>query len=772
MLGIPVILFEEALHGLVSEGAVSFPQSIGLAATFDLQLMSEISAAIGEDCRSRGIRQVLSPVLNIASDVRWGRTEETYGEDPFLVSEMGFAFVSGFEKKGIIATPKHFIANVGDGGRDSYPVQYSQAALRTYYLPPFETAVKRGGAGSVMSSYNSLDGIPCTASEWLLTDLLKNEWAFNGFVISDAAAVGGANVLHYTAVDYTDATAKAMRAGLDVIFQTSIDQYPLFIEAFEKELIPQDRIDDAVSRVLRAKFNLGLFDDPFAVPIKSDDSTHRELAVRAARESIVLLKNENHTLPLKPGFKKILVTGPDAEEGRLGGYSRPGMAEVSILEGLKHGADSSMEIIYTRGCERVISNVVPVPAACLFHEENGRLLPGFTGTYYDNVSFSGKPVFTRTDSLISFNWTLFGPDPHRLPSDFYSVRWAGKLIPSESGLFRIGVDGNDGYRIFLDGDLLIDRSVQRTRQLTTIPVSFEKGKVYDLRIEYSEPRGNARFTMVWNAGIPEDPAWQMEEAIDLAIESDAVIVVAGIEEGEFRDRASLGLPGNQEELIRRVTATGKPVVVVLVGGSAVTMGNWIDRAGAVVDVWYPGDEGGTAVADMLFGKYSPAGRLPVTFPVAEGQLPMVYNHLPTGRGDDYNDLTGQPLYPFGFGLSYTTFSYMDLSFESSEIDPGDTTTVYFTLSNTGNMDGDEVVQVYIRDLVSSVARPVTELKAFQRVRLKQNESTEVSFRITPAMLSMTGKDLKQVVEPGDFAILVGASSRDIRLKGILKVKNR
>jgi beta-glucosidase len=329
-LGIPVIIFEEALHGLVLKGSASFPQSIGLAATFDPPLMAEISGAIAEECRSRGIRQVLSPVVNIASDVRWGRTEETYGEDPFLASEMGCAYVSGFEKKGVVTTPKHFVANAGDGGRDSYPVQYSERALRTLFLPPFEACIKRGGSHSVMSSYNSLDGIPCTASEWLLEDLLKKEWGFDGFVISDAGAVGGANVLHFTATGYADATAQAMQGGLDVILQTSWDHSPLFYEAFEKGMIPQERIDDAVRRVLRAKFSLGLFEDPYVDAEKAAAFPYRELAAKAAREAIVLLKNEGNTLPLKQGLKRIAVIGPDAVEGRLGGgrqFNRGGLFE-------------------------------------------------------------------------------------------------------------------------------------------------------------------------------------------------------------------------------------------------------------------------------------------------------------------------------------------------------------------------------------------------------------------------------------------------------------
>jgi beta-glucosidase len=772
-LGIPVIFFEEALHGLVLPGATSFPQSIGLAATFNIPLMTEVSTAIAEECSAWGIRQVLSPVVNIATDVRWGRTEETYGEDPFLSSAMGLAYVSGFEKQGIITTPKHFIANIGDGGRDSYPVMANERDLRTTFFPPFETCIIKGGSGSLMCSYNSLDGVPCTANEWLLQTTLKERWGFKGFVISDAGAVGGANVLHFTSGGYAGSTANAFNAGLDVILQSSYDQYALFYEAFQKGMIPEARINDAVRRVLREKFSLGLFDHPYTDLHLAKDTNrikeHRKLAKKAALESIVLLKNDRKVLPLKKGLKRIAVIGPDAVEARLGGYSGPGSGITTILEGIREELGSTSEVVYARGCERVFSEVVPVPASCLFHDTPSGAKPGLNGEYYDNVTLSGIPVFTRTDPQVRFQWTLYGPDPERLSYGFYSVRWTGHVVAPGDGTYQLGVDGNDGYRLWLDGVLLIDRSIHRTRQITTSPVVFEKGRSYELVIEYSEPRGNSWFSLVWNAGVPGNIAIQMEEAVRVASGADVVIVVAGIEEGEFRDRASLKLPGNQEEMIRRAAATGKPLVVVLVGGSAITMTNWLDSADAVIDAWYPGEAGGTAIAEVLVGDYSPAGRLPVTFPVAEGQLPLVYNHLPTGRGDDYNDLTGQPLFPFGFGLSYTTFSYSSLTIENNIISPGDTARIRFTLTNTGAFAGDEVVQVYLHDELSSVAQPVAELKAFLRVCLQPGEAKDLSIMITPEMLTILDRDLRPVIEPGNFAVMIGSSSQDIRLKGILTV---
>jgi beta-glucosidase len=772
-LGIPIIQFEEALHGLVQKGATSFPQAIGLAATFDTSLMREVSRAIARECQARGIRQVLSPVVNIASDVRWGRVEETYGEDPFLTSEMGVAFVSEFEKYGIITTPKHLIANVGDGGRDSYPIHFNERLLREIYLPPFDACFRGGGSRSVMTSYNSLDGSPCTANDWLNKKLLRDELGFGGFIISDAGGVGGANVLHFTAKDYADATEKAMKGGLDVIFQTSFDHFGLFFPAFHNGSIPQDVIDTAVARVLRAKIEIGLFERPY---IEASDSLsaheladHRQLARKAAQESIVLLKNDKNALPLSRHLKKIAVLGPDADEARLGGYSGPGNDKVSILAGIRKKVGSSTQVVYAKGCPRVLTDYLTVPSENLFCLQGDTLRNGLLGTYFDNVQLSGSPVFTRVDSPIQFQWTLFSPDPVKLPNDFYSVRWTGKLKAPATGDFKIGIDGNDGYRLFLDNRLVIDNWQKITCRTHVTDYHFEKGKECDLRIEYFEPTGNAWFRLIWNVGVPTNSDSIMNEAVTLASESDVAVVVVGIEEGEFRDRALLNLPGRQEELINRVASTGKPVVVVLVGGSAITMTHCLDNVPAVLDVWYPGEAGGDAVADVLFGDYNPAGRLPITFPVAEGQLPLVYNHKPTGRGDDYLNLTGQPLFPFGYGLSYTQFDYGNLRFDRQQITAGDTAIAYFNVKNVGAKEGDEVVQLYIRDELASVARPVTELKGFQRIRLRPGESRALRFVISPNLLSMLDKELMPVVEPGDFRIMLGASSKDIRLRGILNV---
>lgn len=773
-LGIPIIPFDEALHGLVRSGATAFPQAIGMGATWNIPLVHEVAGAIAAECRTRGIRQVLSPVVNVATDVRWGRTEETYGEDPFLVSEMGVAFVSAFEKQGIITTPKHFVANVGDGGRDSYPVHANERYLREIHLPPFEACFRRGGSRSVMTSYNSYDGRPCTANAWLLRRLLKEEWGFPGFVISDAGATGGANVLHFTARDYPDAGAQSVMAGLDVIFQTDIEHRRLFSPPFYDGTIPDSVLNEAVSRILRMKFELGLFENPYVEPEEAarqnGHAAHRALAKTAALESIVLLKNERPILPLQPSLRSMAVIGPDAAEARLGGYSGPGNSPVSILEGIRKRAGSGVKVSYAQGCTRTEPEYATVPAAALSCVVNGQNQQGLRGAYFNNVTLEGEPVFLRCDPQIQFQWTLFSPDPERLHYDFYSVQWTGQITAPQSGRFRIGIDGNDGYRLYLDGKLLIDNWIKRGRRTRLAEFNFTKGRAYDLRIEFHEPVGNAWFRLVWDMGTTHSSDKSIREAARLAARNELAVVVVGIEEGEFLDRADLSLPGPQEALIRQVAATGTPVVVVIVGGSAVTMSRWIDQAAGILAVWYPGEAGGEAVAEVLWGDYNPAGRLPITFPLLEGQLPLVYHHKPTGRGDDYVHHSGKPLFPFGFGLSYTSFRYEGIRLDRDTIAPGDTAFVSVKIANTGNRAGDEVVQCYLRDELASVARPVMELKGFQRIHLQAGETRELRFAILPDMLSMLDAQLQKVIEPGDFRIMVGASSQDIRQRTVLHLR--
>lgn len=772
-LGIPALLVAEALHGLVQQEATVFPQAIGLAATFDPDLLGEVAAAIANECRARGVRQALSPMINLATDVRWGRVEESYGEDPFLASAMAAAFVGACESRGVATTPKHFVANVGDGGRDSWPVEISELALRERHLPPFVAALD-AGARSVMTAYNSWNGAPCTASDFLQNRLLKDELGFRGVVLSDAGAVGGANVLHFTASDYEDATARAMLGGLDVIFQTSIAHETLFAPPFLDGRVPPAVVDSAVARVLRLKFELGLFERPFldadAWP-EPHGPASVELARRAAEESIVLLKNAGGALPFGDGIRSIAVIGPDADEARLGGYSAPSTQAVTLLEGLRRRAGEGVVVRHARGCDRDPQPFPTVPAEALSHAESDGEAPGLSGAYYANDRLEGPPRFERVDGAVRFDWRLFCPDPERLPADDYSVRWTGWLRAPASGRFRLGIEGDEGFRMFLDDSLLLDRWWPVTAGRRLAEVELLAGQARRLRLEFHDSAGGAKLRLVWDVDAANEDA-ALDEALVLAASCDATVLAVGIEEGEFRDRASLALPGRQEELILRVAALGKPLVVVLTGGSAVTMERWLERAPAVLAAWYPGEQGGAALAAVLFGDADPGGRLPITFPQAEGQLPLVHDHKPTGRGDDYADLSGRALFPFGHGLSYGEFEYSGLTVEPAVIGPDGRASVRFKVTNVGERAGEAVPQLYLRDRLASVARPVQQLKGFQRTRLEPGESRELRFEIGPAALTMLDAELRPVVEPGEFRIRVGSSSRDIRLKGLLTVEER
>jgi beta-glucosidase len=470
-LGIPIIAFDEALHGLVRGGATAFPQAIALAATWDTTLMGEVASAIARQAKIRGIRQILSPVINIASDVRWGRTEETYGEDPFLTSEMGVAFVGAFERKNIVATPKHFIANVGAGGRDSYPIHDDERYLDEIFFPPFQAVINRAGARSVMTAYNSLDGTPSTSNDWLLNKKLKQQWGFKGFVISDASAVGGANVLHYTAKDYPDAGRQAIDGGLDVIFQTAYDHYKLFIPPFLDGSIDTNKINEAVKRILRAKFELGLFENPYVsendLQSKSSETSYKALAKKAAIESVVLLKNsrprgqQNNILPFKKDMKTIAVIGPDAIEARLGGYSGPGNSKVNILDGIRKRAGEDVKVFYAPGCGRESKEWATVPSNFLSHQADGKTQSGLMAEYFNNVTLDGNPVVSGIDNSVDFSWTLFPPDS-KVNLDFYSVRWTGFLKAPNSGNCKIGLDGDDGFRLYINDSLIIDNWKKKT----------------------------------------------------------------------------------------------------------------------------------------------------------------------------------------------------------------------------------------------------------------------------------------------------------------------
>ncbi|HTE45312.1 MAG TPA: glycoside hydrolase family 3 N-terminal domain-containing protein, partial [Gemmatimonadaceae bacterium] len=522
-LGIPIIPFDEAVHGLVRDGATVFPQAIALAATWDTALVGRVARAIARETGSRGIRQVLSPVINIANDPRWGRVEETYGEDPVLTSAMAVTFVHAFESAGIIATPKHWIANVGEGGRDSYPIDISQRMLEEMYFPPFKAAISQGHARSVMSSYNSVDGSPATQSHALLTDVLKRDWGFTGFIISDASATGGSTVLHHTEASTATATKDALDAGLDVIFQSSWPQHRPYLDAFRRKLIADSVIDAALARVLRAKFELGLFEHPYVNPDSAaywnGHAEHRALARDAARASIVLLRNERRTLPLSRAVRSVAVIGGDAAEPRLGGYSGAGLKPVSILAGIRENLGRPESVRYAPGPGRFSREFVVIPAEQLSFVDSGRMVRGLRGEYFDNNRLTPPSRFVRTDARVDFGWTLNSPG-RGIPFDWYSVRWTGTLTVPAGGVHRLGVEGNDGYRLYVDGKLVVDKWVKQSYGAHLANVTLAAGSTHDIRLEYFESTGNARVKLVWDAGAPSNGRAAIDSAVAVARRSD------------------------------------------------------------------------------------------------------------------------------------------------------------------------------------------------------------------------------------------------------------
>ena len=734
--------------------------------------MKEVATAIAYETKASGYRQVLSPVVNIARDVRWGRTQETYGEDPYLTSRMGVAYCKSFTDLGIITTPKHFVANFGDGGRDSNAIHFSERLLNEIYFPAFKACIIEGGALSVMPAFNSVDGRPCNASHRLLTDVLRNQWGFEGFTVCDYDALIEIISLHKTAANKKEAAAQALSAGLDRELPAANVYGDALIEALNEGLVSESALDESVRRILTAKFRLGLFDNPY-VDTESAEKVyntpeHRALALKAARESIVLLKNSGNTLPLKKNLKRIAVIGADANVAKLGSYSGHGMETVSILKGIKNIVSSGTNVVHEIGTTHTQYMLPTIPALHFFHEEDGAVKSGLKAEYFNNMELEGDPVVERIDENIGFEWGSNSPDP-KINHDFFSARWTGQLKSPVTGVVTLSLSGSDGVRFWFNNELLFQNWNDRGFPTDYIQVKLEQGKMYDIRLEYYEGKWGADMFLGWDLGFKEKEQIKMAKAAVTAKSADAAVIVTSIEEGEFRDRAQLNLPGFQEQLIKEIAATGTPTIVVLVTGSAVSMLPWLSDVGAVVEAWYPGEEGGNAVAEMIFGDYNPGGRLPITFPRFAAQLPLHYNYKPSGRGYDYMDTSAVPLYPFGYGLSYTTFSYSDLRVDKPSVKQGEPVNIEIDVKNTGSIRGDEVVQLYLNDMVASVSRPVKELKGFRRITLDPGETKTIRFTLTGKEMLMLNEEMRWVVEPGDFRVMVGSSSGDIKSEAIFAV---
>ncbi|MBV8859540.1 MAG: glycoside hydrolase family 3 C-terminal domain-containing protein [Acidobacteria bacterium] len=649
-LGIPAIFHDEILHGLMAQKATSFPTPIALASSWDTELVTRVFTAAALETRARGSHFVLGPNLDLAREPRWGRTEETYGEDPYLVSRMGVAVIKAIQGPGpgvddahVIATAKHFAAHgQPEGGTNIAPANYSERVLREYFLPSFEAAVKEAGVLSVMASYNEIDGVPSHANRWLLGKVLREEWGFDGLVVSDYYGIPQLVSLHRVANDKSEAARLAIGAGVDAEVPDP-DCYQTLVQLVRDGQVSEATLDRAVARNLRAKFLLGLFENPYVDPERAarvtDSREHRALAADAARRSMTLLKNEGNLLPLdRTKLHNIAVIGPNADRAHLGGYSDPNPAPgVSVLQGLKTKLGSSVNVTYARGV---------------------------------NITKEGG------------DW------------------WADTSTPSD-------------------------------------PADDERG---------------------------------IAEAVNVAKAADAVVLVIGGNEdtnkeawadNHLGDRDTLDLPGRQNDLVRAVLATGKPVVAVLINSGPLSINYVAENVPAILEGFYLGEETGTGVADVLFGDYNPSGKLPVSFPRTVGQLPIYYNHKPTAKRG-YLYTSKEPLFPFGHGLSYTTFAYSDLKVSPQQIGPAGSATVTVTVTNTGKRAGEEVAQLYIDDLVSSVTRPVIELKDFRRVSLAPGESKTVTFTLTPDKLAFFDLDMRRTVEPGWFDIMVGTSSVNTR----------
>jgi len=657
-LGIPVMFHEECLHGHAGVGSTSFPQPIGLGATFNPELIESLYTITAEETRARGAHQALTPVVDVARDPRWGRIEECFGEDPYLVSQMGMAAVRGFQgdgsfndKKRVIATLKHFAAHgQPESGINCAPANFSMRLLRETFLSPFKDAIQKAGAISVMASYNEIDGVPSHASEWLLRDVLRREWGFKGFVVSDYYAVWELSYRpdthgHFVAKDKKEACALAVRAGVNIDFPEP-DCYLHLVELVRKGVLKESDLDKLVAPMLFWKFRMGLFDDPYVDPDEAEQIVGSEknsrLALQAARETITLLKNTNGLLPLNPSkIKTLAVIGPNADREMLGGYSGKPKLYTSLLEGIRAKVGDRVQVPYSEGCKITVGG--------------------------------------------SWNQDL--------------------VTPSQ----------------------------------------------------------------------PEDDRKQIQEAVNVAQHADVIVLAIGGNEQTSReawsrnhmgDRTRLGLVGRQQELVTAMLSTGKPVIVFLFNGSPLSVQCLQDSVPAIFECWYLGQETGHAVADVLFGDYNPGGKLPITIPRSVGHVPAFYNFKPSARRG-YIFETAQPLYPFGFGLSYTTFAFKNVRLAKKKICLGQSTRAFVDVKNTGKRAGTEVVQMYIRDCVSSVTRPVKELKGFQKILLRPNESQTVALDITPESLAFYDLHMKYVVEPGDFEIMVGNSSRDTDLQKVI-----
>jgi beta-glucosidase len=781
-LGIPAYnWWNECLHGVARAGrATVFPMPIGLAATWDTGLIFRTATAISDEARAknneflrRGKRSIYqgltfwTPNINLVRDPRWGRGMETYGEDPYLAGRMAVDFVKGLQGDDpkylkVVATAKHFAVHSGpESSRHSFDAKVEDGDLAESYLPQFEAAVRDGGAYSVMCAYNRVDGEPACASPRLLGDILRKQWGFRGYVVSDCGAVGDIFRGHNVADSMAAAAARAVKAGTDLDCGT---EYRALIPALEQKLITEAEIDGAVRRLLTARFRLGMFDPPERVayariPYTAVDSEkHQALALEAAHKSIVLLKNEGGLLPLKKTIKTLAVIGPNADniEVLLGNYNGEPTAPITPLAGLRAKLGGRTKILYAQGGELAegMPAMETVPASALFTTDGADRRSGVQGEYFNTASFNGqvyhapgkapaaaepdaRPLFVRVDAAIDFKWRDGAPRAD-MDDDNFGVRWVGFLAPPVSGKYRLGGVGMNAFEIYLNGKQLLRANNTHERAYAYETVEMEAGKLYTIRVDFHEMVNDADMRLVWAV-----PGRDLETAaLDAVRQAEAVVMFLGLSprlEGEemkvpvagFQggDRVDLGLPAAQQALLEKVAALGKPVVLVLLNGSALAVKWARDHVPGLLEAWYPGQAGGAAIADVLFGDYNPAGRLPVTFYESADQLPGFDDYSMKGR--TYRYFQGQPLFAFGYGLSYTSFGYSRL--DCPERAPANhDVPVSVEVRNTGKVAGEEVVQVYVKH------DGVRSLEGFKRISLAAGERRIVKFVLTAHQLPKGG----------------------------------
>jgi len=797
--------WSEALHGVANAGtATVFPEPIGLAATFDAPLVHDMAVVIGTEARAKhnqavraGRRDIMegldfwSPNINIFRDPRWGRGQETYGEDPFLTGRMGVAFVTGMQGDDpnyfrVISTPKHFAVHSGpETSRHTINVEVSKHDMEDTYLPAFRAAITEGKAGSIMCAYNRVNGEPACANTFLLKDQLRGAWKFNGYVVSDCDAIVDVFGGHKFAKSMAEAAAVSLKSGMDNecadFFTKATDNsdYVKFLDAVKQGLLSEKDIDVALKRLFTARFRLGLFDPPEAVAYAQtpeseiDSEAHRALALRTAQESIVLLKN-NGLLPLNPDVRKIAVFGPLAESVAVlhGNYSGTASHATTALEGFRKQFGDQVTFVPGMNFLREPS----VISSNFLSTEDGQR--GLKAEYF-SADLGGKPEVVRVDKNIDLQ--LFHSDSSALipPAGMkdFSVRWTGFLTPAESGRYQIGLLGSMN-QLWLDGQLIADDPVGHDPKPTTRIVALEKGHRYPIKVEFV--RGGKETKLTWLKLI-SDP---IGDAIAAAREADVAVAVVGITsqlEGEEMkvdvpgfeggDRTSLDLPKEEEELLEALKSTGKPLVVVLMNGSALSV-NWAsEHADAMLDAWYSGEEGGTAIAQTLAGTNNPAGRLPVTFYKGVEQLPPFEDYSMKNR--TYRYFEGQPLYPFGYGLSYSRFEYSNLTLSATALTAGDSLGVEADVKNADQFDGDEVVQLYL-NFPSSPGAPLRALRGFTRIHLAAGETQHVHFMLNPRDLSEVNGNGDRVVAEGTYGISVGGgqpsttaphASAELNIKG-------